>query len=252
MTPGSDTSLVSSWVPSPNFEPRKGGRGIDLLLLHYTACPTAQDALDILISAESKVSSHYLIDEDGTVTQMVAEAERAWHAGLSHWAGETDINSCSIGIEIQNQGELADLPDFPDVQMQAVEALCLDIVKRNNIPSHRVLAHSDVAPGRKIDPGEKFDWQRLHQNGLGLWITPEPIRDASILQSGDSGEEVEQLQKNLQLLGYGLEITGNYENKTENIVSSFQRHWRPARIDGCADYSTHITLERLLATAIKQ
>ena len=136
-----------------------------MLLLHYTGMDSAEAALDWLTRQESGVSCHYLVDAEGRIAQMVPESERAWHAGQSLWEGETDINSCSIGIEIHNPGHDFDYPDFPDAEMRAVEALCRDILSRHAIPSHRVLAHSDVAPGRKRDPGEKFDWERLARAG---------------------------------------------------------------------------------------
>src|SRR5690606_31542336 len=126
-------------------------------------------------------------------------------AGVSHWAGEDDINSCSIGIEIQNAGHDFGYPDFPDAQMQAVEALCVDIVARNPIPPERVLAHSDVAPARKIDPGEKFDWGRLARAGVGLWVEPVAIGDDAGLRQGDEGEAVKTLQQDLRRYGYGIE-----------------------------------------------
>jgi N-acetylmuramoyl-L-alanine amidase len=152
-----DTSLVDAVHASPNIEPRKGCDRPDMLILHYTGMHTADKAIDWLARAESGVSCHYVIGRDGRVTQMVAESMRAWHAGVSHWAGETDINSRSIGIEIDNPGHELGYPDFPDQQMRAVETLSLDIVRRCNIRPDRVLAHSDIAPIRKIDPGEKFD-----------------------------------------------------------------------------------------------
>lgn len=242
-----DTPLVSSWVASPNHEPRRNARAVDLILLHYTACPSAADALTILTDPASKVSSHYLIDEDGAVTQMVAESQRAWHAGLAHWAGESDINSCSIGIEIQNEGPGCAVPHFPEAQMQAVIALCADIVARHRVPADRVLAHSDVAPARKQDPGEHFDWARLHAAGIGLWTNPEPVSDrGDILAPGHEGEAVEELHRDLKTLGYGLNAYASYTQETETVVRAFQRHWRAARVDGLADYSTRTTLKAIL------
>ncbi len=181
-------------------EPRRrarGGRTPDMLILHYTGMESAEAALDWLTRQESEVSCHYLVDEDGRIAQLVTESERAWHAGQSLWAGETDLNSCSIGIEIHNPGHDFDYPDFPDAQMRAVEALCLDILSRHAIPPARVLAHSDVAPGRKRDPGEKFDWQRLARAGIGLWVPPAPLEGDAGLGPGDEGETVAALQRAL-------------------------------------------------------
>ncbi|MGC2600401.1 MAG: N-acetylmuramoyl-L-alanine amidase, partial [Rhodomicrobium sp.] len=146
-----DSKLASRIFPSPNFGVREGGLKPSILLLHYTGMPSAEAAIHWLAVPESKVSCHYVADEAGTVTQMVPEAYRAWHAGLSHWKGSSDINSCSIGIEIHNPGHDGGYPDFPGAQMQAVEALCLDIVRRHGIAPQNLLAHSDVAPRRKID-----------------------------------------------------------------------------------------------------
>lgn len=245
MTP--DTSLVTLYCPSPNFEPRKDARAAEMLLLHYTGMESAEGALAWLTTPESKVSCHYLVDEQGRITQMVAEEMRAWHAGNSHWAGEDDINSRSIGIEIHNPGHELGYPDFPNVQMSAVADLCGDILKRNQIRPERVLAHSDVAPARKRDPGEKFDWPRLAKAGIGLWVGPEPVGSGDGLGPGSEGDEVKGLQEALKTFGYGLETTGTYDAATESVVRAFQRHWRPERVDGRADRSVRVTLERLIA-----
>ena len=246
MTIAPDSPLATLWCPSPNVEPRRNGRAADMLLLHYTGMDSSDAALDWLTREESKVSCHYLIDEEGRIAQMVSESMRAWHAGQSLWAGETDLNSCSIGIEIHNPGHEFGYRDFPDAQMQAVEALSLDILGRHPIRSERVLAHSDIAPGRKRDPGEKFDWGRLARSGIGLWVPPMPASDALGLGLGDEGEAVAKLQQDLAAFGYGVEVTGTYGRGTESIVEAFQRHFRPERIDGRADASTRDTLRRLL------
>lgn len=242
-----DSPLVTLLCPSPNFEPRRNGREPDLLLLHYTGMTSAEAALDWLTDPGAHVSCHYLVDEEGRVTQMVAEEMRAWHAGASNWAGEDDINSCSIGVEIQNPGHEFGYPDFAQLQMDAVEALCRDIVSRNAVPPRRVLAHSDVAPARKADPGEKFDWARLARAGVGLWVEPEPVTDGPGLGPGDAGEDVEALQRSLSRYGYGIAATGDYDEATRIVVTAFQRHFRPAMVDGRADRSTRVTLDRLLA-----
>ena len=174
MTMKADSKLVDALHPSPNTGDRKKGSRPRLILLHYTGMPTAEKAIHWLAHPKSKVSCHYVIDDTGEITQMVPEGMRAWHAGVSHWAGETDINSASIGIEIQNPGHEHGYPDFPAEQMQAVAALCRDIAQRRAIRAESILAHSDVAPGRKIDPGEKFDWAWLAANGVGHWVEPAP------------------------------------------------------------------------------
>ena len=242
-----DSKLASAWRPSPNCEPRRDGRTPDMLILHYTGMESADSALDWLTREDTQVSAHYLVDEEGHITQMVAESERAWHAGQSTWAGETDLNSCSIGIEIHNPGHDFDYPAFPDAQMRAVESLCLDVLSRHAIPPHRVLAHSDIAPGRKQDPGEKFDWARLAQAGIGLWVEPAPLSDDAGLGLGDESEAVTAFQRSLQDYGYGVEVTSTYGKGLEKVVEAFQMHFRPERVDGRADQSTQTTLKRLLA-----
>ncbi len=242
-----DSTLATEWRQSPNIEPRREGRVPDMLILHYTGMESCDAALDWLTCEEAKVSAHYLVDEDGRITQMVAEEMRAWHAGQSRWAGETDLNSCSIGIEIHNPGHDFGYPEFPDVQMKAVEALCLDILSRHVIPPGRILAHSDIAPGRKRDPGERFDWERLARAGIGLFVPPVPLGDDEGLGQGDENEAVAALQRGLQELGYGVEVTSTYGKGLEQVVEAFQRHFRPARVDGRADRSTCETLARLLA-----
>lgn len=247
MTAAPDSPLATLWCPSPNREPRWNARIPDMLILHYTGMDTAEAALDWLTCEESKVSCHYLVDEEGRVTQMVRESERAWHAGQSLWSGETDLNSCSIGIEIHNPGHDIDYRDFADMQMDAVIALAGDILSRQAIPPHRVLAHSDIAPGRKRDPGEKFDWRRLAEAGIGLWVEPVKAGPDTGLGPGDEGEPVLGLQRQLAEFGYGVEITGTYGRGLENVVQAFQRHFRQERVDGMADVSTRETLARVVA-----
>jgi N-acetylmuramoyl-L-alanine amidase len=242
-----DTKLAAELAPSPNFGPRRGGLRPSILLLHYTGMPTCAGAIDWLTRAESQVSCHYAIDGDGRFTQMVAEEMRAWHAGDSVWAGETDINSASIGIEIHNPGHDFGYPDFPDAQLEAVVALCKDIVARHDIAPERVLAHSDVAPTRKIDPGEKFDWAWLAREGVGHWVGPASPDDDCIAADGARGPHVAKVQGLLQRYGYEVTVGGEYDRATEAAVRAFQRHFRPARVDGRVDRSTLDTLQRLLA-----
>ncbi len=243
-----DTPLVGAVCPSPNFEPRREGARPSILLLHYTGVASAAKAIDWLSRAESKVSAHYVVDEAGRITQLVAEAMRAWHAGLAVWAGESDINSTSIGIEIHNPGHELGYPDFPEPQLSAVEALCRDIIARHDVRPERVLAHSDVAPTRKKDPGEKFPWARLARAGIGHWVAPEPLNRADPGIARDAaGPLVAAVQSLLARYGYGIEATGGFDPKTEFVVTAFQRHFRPERVDGRIDQSTVTTLERLIA-----
>lgn len=243
-----DSPLVHDIVPSGNIEERKRGLTPTILLMHYTGLPTAARAIEVLKDPRSKVSCHYVVDDAGRITQMVAESMRAWHAGLSRWHGEEDINSASIGIEIHNPGHNDGYPDFTEPQMQAVIALSQDIVSRHRIPPERILAHSDVAPTRKTDPGEKFDWRRLAAAGLGHWVEPEPVakRDKG-LGFGTSGPLVAEVQRLLKRYGYGVEEHGELDEVTGCVLRAFQLHFRPARVDGRIDQSTITTLERLLA-----
>jgi N-acetylmuramoyl-L-alanine amidase len=242
-----DSSVVSDVTPSINCGQRLDGRAPDMILLHYTGMLDAQAALQRLCSPDSKVSSHYVVFEDGRITQCVPESERAWHAGVSYWAGETDINSCSIGIEIANPGHEFGYPDFPSRQIAAVIALCRGIVARRGIRPDRVLAHSDVAPLRKQDPGEKFPWRLLSDSGVGLWVPPARIENGGLrLSAGASGEPVREVQLNLAAYGYGVPISGTYDSVTQETVAAFQRHFRPALVDGEVDESTRKTLMALL------
>src|SRR4051794_13840859 len=182
-----DSSTVSDIIPSPNHGDRNKGRQPDMIVLHYTGMPDVEGALARLCSAGTEVSAHYVVFEDGRIVQCVPEARRAWHAGESMWAGKNDINSSSIGIEIINPGHQWGYADFPEPQIAAVIALCRDIVGRHAISAPRVLGHSDVAPARKQDPGEKFPWARLAAAGVGLWVAPEPIAPGKTLAPGDRG-----------------------------------------------------------------
>jgi N-acetylmuramoyl-L-alanine amidase len=243
----SDSPVAARVFPSPNHGERREGRRPDILILHYTGMPDSSEALQWLCNPVAQVSSHYFVFEDGHVLQLVPEARRAWHAGVSSWDGESDINSRSIGIEIANPGHPGGLPAFPDPQIEAVIALSRDIITRWRIPAQRVLAHSDVAPGRKQDPGEAFPWRRLFEAGIGHWVAPAPIRDGRFFSRGDQGMPVEALQAMLAMYGYGLRITGNFDGDTERVVAAFQRHFRPERVDGVADASTITTLRDLIA-----
>jgi len=242
-----DTALPCAVRVAANDEPRPAGTVADLLILHYTGMRPAGAALDWLCVPESRVSCHYFVHEDGSVVQMVAEDRRAWHAGVSSWRGQKDINSRSIGIEIDNPGHEWGYTEFPGVQIEAVIALCLDICARRSIAPQAVLAHSDVAPARKRDPGELFPWARLHAAGVGHFVEPEPLREGPALRPGDAGEAVAELQRKLAGYGYGIEPHGRYDEATGFVVTAFQRHFRPALVDGVADASTQATLDKLIA-----
>lgn len=246
-----DSLLVRALYPSPNHEPRRGRERADMLLLHYTGMMSAARAIDWLARPEAKVSCHYVVDVDGAITQMVPECRRAWHAGVSSWMRDEDINSASIGIEIQNPGHDLGYPDFPEAQMRAIVDLSRDIVVRNAIPATRVLGHADVAPGRKIDPGEKFDWRRMWQAGVGHWCEPEALDPADAgCGLGDGGPIVDETLRLLAEYGYGVKSVSVLDAPAMAAIRSFQLHFRPARPDGRADASTLATLRRLIATAV--
>ena len=233
--------------PSPNFNERVGVDGPDILLMHYTGMQSCEAAVQRLTDPAARVSSHYTIDEDGTVYVHVDESLRAWHAGVSHWRGETDINSRSIGIEIVNPGHEFGYRAFPDVQIDAVMELSKGILSRHRIPPRNVIAHSDIAPGRKEDPGELFPWKRLAGVGIGIWVEAQAVMGES-LSPGDRGDAVRALQVDLAAYGYGIDPTGDYEARTRDVVIAFQRHFRPVKFDGVADAQTQDVLRRLLAT----
>ena len=197
-------------MPSPNHDAR-GDAPIDMLLLHYTGMKSAQAALERLCDPAAKVSAHYTIDEDGTVYAHVPEARRAWHAGVGHWAGASDINARSIGIELVNPGHEFGYREFAADQIAALTTLCHSILMRHPIPSWRVLGHSDVAPARKEDPGELFPWAQLAKAGVGLW--PQVI--ASDLDA-----------KALTRFGYDPDAP------QDKLILAFQRHFRPKKLDG--------------------
>jgi N-acetylmuramoyl-L-alanine amidase len=251
---GPDSCHVEDIVASPNIGERRGGLRPTILIMHYTGLETVERSIAVLSDPACEVSCHYVVDVDGRIIQMVREADRAWHAGRSYWQGETDINSCSIGIEIQNLGyvEKPDQewggPEFPEAQMQAVERLAGDIVRRHDMRPEHVLGHSDIAPQRKIDPGESFDWRRLHRAGIGHWVAPraiaEPLpRDDRSIPS----DVVLTCQQLLQDYGYDVACDGLLTDETKRVISAFQRHFRPACVDGQPDTSTIGTLKDLIA-----
>jgi N-acetylmuramoyl-L-alanine amidase len=214
--------------PSPNQDDR-GGAAVDMLVLHYTGMHTAEAALARLCDPAARVSAHYAIDEDGTVYVLVPEARRAWHAGISYWAGARDINARSIGIELVNPGHEFGYRAFPDAQIASLITLAQDILGRHAIPAWRVLGHSDVAPARKQDPGELFPWARLAGAGVGFWPSA----------GSDPGEQA--VAASLARYGYDPAAT------PEEAVTAFQRHFRPSRVDGMADAETRKVLSGLIA-----
>jgi N-acetylmuramoyl-L-alanine amidase len=240
------TRIDHRWLPSPNTGERRGWAKPELLILHYTGMQSAEAAGAWLCNPASGVSCHYLVDEAGRITQMVDENLRAWHAGAGRWKSCEDINSASIGIEIHNPGHDLGYTEFPAAQIAAVIRLCHDILERNHIAPEGVLAHSDTAPLRKKDPGEKFPWAVLYKEGIGHWVAPSPLAEEGGLRPGDGGVEVAALTGDLAAYGYGLDPGEVFDSTVAAVVTAFQRHFRPERVDGVADASTIDSLRRLL------
>ena len=208
-------------LPSPNFDDRNAD--IEMLILHYTDTVSAQDAIDILVSPERKVSAHYVLAEDGTLYSLVDESKRAWHAGVSYWRGKENVNAVSIGIEIVNPGHIHGYREFTKEQYDVLIPLCQRIKKQYGIKDVNIIAHSDIAPERKKDPGELFDWKLLAENGLGLW--PK----GAVFSTSDA---------KLNELGY--------RQHNEASITAFQRHWRQSKVDGQWDDECCGILENLL------
>jgi N-acetylmuramoyl-L-alanine amidase len=207
--------------PSPNSEARRDGAAPSFVVLHYTGMKSGADALTRLSDPASKVSAHYVVEEDGRVFNLVDESQRAWHAGLSFWRGITDINSASIGIEIVNPGHEFGYRAFPLAQMQAVAALCADIKTRYTLPADAFLAHSDIAPLRKEDPGELFDWKMLAQQGIGLWPQTEALE-----QKAMGADEAKDL-----LARFGFAAPQNDDELKKTLIA-FQRRYDQQNVSG--------------------
>ena len=219
---------------SPNQDDRPAGTPIDMLVLHYTGMRTGAEAIARLRDPVAKVSSHYVVEEDGRIFRLVPEDRRAAHAGASHWRGHEALNARSVGIEIVNPGHEWGYRDFPALQMAAVCELCLAILGRHPIPPRNVVGHSDISPDRKQDPGELFDWQGLAANGVGLWPAEDPAPAAP--------QDVTRL---LGTIGYRTDLPLSV------LVTAFQRHWLPGRADGIADDTTRARLAAVAAACTR-
>ena len=224
--------------PSPNHDARAAA--IDMLVLHYTGMKTAEEALARLTDPSAKVSAHYTVDTEGRVWRHVPETRRAWHAGASFWAGEANVNGRSIGIELVNPGHEFGYVPFTEDQIASLIELAQGILARHAIPPARVLAHSDVAPARKTDPGELFPWPRLAEHGIGVW----PVARSSQSERRVTGGAA--FAADLARFGYG--VPPDVDVPLEAVVAAFQRHFRPSCIDGVADSECTAILESLLAT----
>lgn len=234
-------SLIAA--PSPNFDARRAPP--DMIVLHYTGMKDGAAALERMRDPAAKVSAHYMVEEDGRIFALVPEARRAWHAGVGVWRGETDINACSVGVEIVNPGHDLGYRPFPAAQIRSVIDLLDDIRSRWAVPDERILGHSDIAPLRKSDPGELFPWAELAGAGHGIWAEPAAA-PGPVLREGEEGLGVLTLQSGLARLGYGCPRSGRFDAETAAVVRAFQRHWRPARVDGAADGETRARLIALV------
>lgn len=246
-------------APSPNFDARETAP--DLIVLHYTGMANGDAALrrmrdpdpryaayaealppgfpEMAAGAElGRVSAHYMVETDGRVFRLVDEDARAWHAGVAFWDGDKNINARSIGIEIVNGGHDFAMPDYPAPQIESVVALVADIQARRGIPSERVVGHSDVAPGRKIDPGEHFPWARLADAGVAVAAPMGSGDRRRVAGPGDAGALVRAAQEGLIAIGYGLAASGALDERTQDVVAAFQRRWRPDHVDGFLDAET--------------
>lgn len=228
-------------LPSPNHDARPGL--VDMLVLHYTGMRTGQEAIDRLRDPIARVSSHYVVEEDGRVFRLVPEERRAWHAGVSSWQGQSSLNDLSVGIEIVNPGHEWGYRAFPPAQMASVVSLSRDIVARHKIPADRVVAHSDIAPARKQDPGELFDWRGLSEAGIGLW--PKVSTSDTPPDPALAG----RAQALLTAFGYECPRSGALDETTQVVLRAFQRRFRPGRIDGLPDPTCIILLENLVSLA---
>ena len=233
--------------PSPNHDSR-GAVPVDMLVLHYTGMETGEAALARMCDPAAKVSAHYMIEEDGRVFRLVPEDRRAWHAGAASWRGHGDINARSIGIELVNPGHEFGYRDFPRTQIDSLIRLARDILERHPIPPRNVVGHSDVAPSRKTDPGERFPWHALAEAGIGLWPTPVSTPAAAeTFDPDDVGPAIAAAQRQLRRYGYGLEATGILDEPTVQILVAFQRHFRPDRVDGLLDAETRALIAGVAA-----
>ncbi len=230
-------------LPSPNHNARPLGLPPDILILHYTGMKSAQLAIDRLRDPAAEVSSHYVVNEDGTVFRLVDEHRRAWHAGVSYWRGQSALNDRSIGIEIVNPGHEWGYRDFPVLQIAAVCDLCLSILSRHPIPARNVIAHSDVAPDRKEDPGERFPWADLARNGVGLF--PLEVPDKGIGAPVRDAIGLRPVRAALAHIGYRVAPEGSLDPGLSTILRAFQRHWRPEAVNGQADEGTRARLDAL-------
>lgn len=234
-------------TPSPNFDARVPPAGqpvpvIDTVILHYTGMQTATDAIDRLCDPAAQVSAHFLIEENGAVHQLVDPTARAWHAGVSYWQGREGLNHTSIGIELVNPGHEFGYRPFPNEQIKCLIELLAKLKDRFSIPATRFIGHSDVAPDRKMDPGELFPWELLARYGFGAWPKTSTKDKTILAKKGMITPEVEWLNQSLFKIGYSVPVQAEFSSITEMALAAFQRHWHPSAVTGCLDVGTKLAL----------
>lgn len=228
---------------SPNCHARSSR--VNSLVLHYTDMLSADAAIELLCDPKTKVSSHYLIDKQGKIFRLVEEDKVAYHAGVSYWRGQEGLNESSIGIEIDNYGHAFGPEPFPQLQIKGLVELLNDIRSRHSIKDTHIVAHSDIAPLRKKDPGELFPWAHLHQKGHGIWVPPKEQDLKSPSFGMVSGAMLMNTQKLLRKIGYDVPENGILDEKIKAIITAFQRHFLPMNITGELDFATEQHVQRV-------
>ena len=221
---------------SPNFDERKSK--IDIIVIHYTGMQSFEEALEHLCKPSSKVSSHYLINSSGDVYLLVDEEKRAWHAGVSYWSGNIDVNSSSIGIELVNPGHEFGYEIFSESQMTSLEVLIKSLINNYNIPLYNIVGHSDIAPLRKKDPGELFNWKRLAKKNLSIWPNKLSTSFSKNIKIGNKSNSILQVQEFLSEIGYKITKDGFFSEETKLVLMAFQRRFRCHKVDGLFDDET--------------
>jgi len=242
--------MVDLEVISPNFNDRPDGVVADSIVLHYTGMRDANEALARMCDAEAQVSAHYMICENGKIVKMVDEEKRAWHAGVSSWRGRDNVNDFSIGVEIVNTGHEFGYVPFPDMQMDSVVALCKELAFKFNIAPENVIAHSDIAPTRKLDPGELFDWKKLADEDLALYVNLSGVgQNAPLFGRGDKDDYIISIKEKLQKFGYGIDVNDKYDEQMAYVVAAFRRRFVQHDVNGDVwDSLCDFALNQLIAT----
>ena len=231
--------------PSPNYNERPADAAIDTVILHYTGMVSAEAALERMCSEEAEVSAHFMIDEDGTLYQLVDPGKRAWHAGISVWQGRQNLNHSSIGIELVNPGHEFGYRMFPESQLQSLMDLLRFLSETYAIPRERYIGHSDVAPLRKSDPGELFPWKKFADAGFGVFPKKGHSDQTIINKTGDNGPEIKMLNKQLGIIGYDEFDRDVFGDQTAQTIRAFQAHWRPEGVHGNLDAGTWSALNEV-------